>query len=896
MDFINPEPPLASMTPIRQSPAMNQTELPAFDHGAKWLCADFHLHTLKESGASRKEYRAEFRDREQEFPADFIHQLKTAGIKIAAITNHNSFNFHEFKTLNKLAKKEGILLLPGVEIGVKEGRGGIHTLVIFDPEKWLSNDQSPDQINRFISAQFPSSPDEGTRSKDDLCGVLNCLEGFGHDYFMIFAHAQSGNGFFNELEGGAIQELVEQCGKLWKQRVLGFQKIKNLENILKIWPKRFSFPAQVEGSDPKTFDEVGKSDRPCYLKLGEPSYSSVEFALRDHQQRVSLEPPDAPPLPRLQKVHFEGGLLDGRAFHLNHQLNCLIGSRGSGKSSFIECLRYGLALDAEEDAPYKNKLVAAMMGNGGKITIEGRNPHDQAFRITRIFGNNPIVFLEGGETKLRPKDVLPHILYFGQKDLGVRDENFEADFFTKLLPEISLEDRDKEERLLAELNRAVDEWRSVKTAEDKEKIYAQEFEQLKHQLELFKKMGVEKRLERLTQFDADKRRLAEFVDDLDAFRKELDLENFGWKDFSDEWITLKSPELEELAEQLDEARKVFTSLATDHADLLVRFDSLVVTLKAHRILLQEKEKDLQEDFAKIQREIDQPGLDIKEFRSLKQKHEQLGKLLIAAKDRGGATKAAQDKILSTARALQEHRRIVFNQRLDALTRKQEQLPESIKLELTYEGQKQSFVDFLKSKLAGKGFRNTSYDLISAQFKNGFQLYEQMDKIDETLNGTADVDKLKTAINEQLADFLAHRVDDKKVIRFHGTSVRELSLGQRATALLQLLMSLDEQNILILDQPEDDLDNETVFQQVVRPLLEKKRRTQFIIATHNPNIPVLGDAELVHACHEKEKGVYSHDSGSLDSRITRTSIVNIMEGGKAAFEQRKKVYQQWTNSN
>jgi predicted ATPase len=52
-------------------------------------------------------------------------------------------------------------------------------------------------------------------------------------------------------------------------------------------------------------------------------------------------------------------------------------------------------------------------------------------------------------------------------------------------------------------------------------------------------------------------------------------------------------------------------------------------------------------------------------------------------------------------------------------------------------------------------------------------------------------------------------------------------------------------VFLIDQPEDDLDNETIFRHVVEPLLRVKARSQFIIATHNPNIPVLGDAELVH---------------------------------------------------
>lgn len=874
-------------------------ELTRFEHGAKWVRADFHLHTLKEPGASRKAYRAEFRDRENDFPKDFIAKLHEQEVKVAVITNHNYFDFDEFKCLRNRAKKEGILLLPGVEIGIKEGGGGIHTLIVFDPADWLPCKENTDYINRFLSSQFTSQPDEETRSKDDLCGVLKALDSFtGRNYFLIFAHCQTDNGFFNELDGGAIAPLIKGCGKLWLDRVLGFQKVKNQDGINQIWPKDIPFPAKVEGSDPKNFNQVANQERPCYLKIGELSYAAAEFALRDHLQRVSLTPPEDSLTPRLNKVAFEGGLLDGRTFHLNDQLNCLIGSRGSGKSSFIECLRYGLDLSAQEDASYKDKLVAVMMGNGGKITIEGINEHNQSFTITRIHGNDPIVYLEGGETKLEPINVLPGVLYFGQKDLGDRSDHFEEEFFAKLFTPVSLADRDKEDEISGRLKQAVEDWRNVKGAEEKERTYSQEFEQLKHKLDLFKRNGVEKKLERLTTFDTDKQNLEEFMENLEDLRGNLnfDEDSFNWSDFMDDWITVESPELKDLNHALQTSKTDFKKMADAFDALVKQFDAFLEEYEAHRATLAAKEKELQESFAKIQREIDEPSLDTKEFRALKQRFEQLGKLLKAAKDRGGATQAAQDKILSAARELQEHRRVVFNKLVKEQKVKQAQLPDSLKLEIEFEGNRTSFKDFLRSKLAGSGFRAVSYDSITENFSNGFQLFEQSSTIEDVLNGSADAARLKESLDANIFEFLTFKVSDSKVIRYNGTSVKELSLGQRATALLQLLMSLEEQNILLIDQPEDDLDNETVFQQVVSPLLERKKHTQFIIATHNPNIPVLGDAELVHACHEKEKEVYDHESGSLDSQVTRKSIVAIMEGGEEAFKQRKKIYQQWTNSN
>lgn len=865
--------------------------------------ADFHLHTNAD-----KEFQV---DDTATYVDDYAQALDDAQIQVGAITNHNKFDFDEFKKLKQAANTHTVLL-PGVELSTNEGANGVHTLIIFGDE-WLSGNQ--DRITPFISSMFVGKAEaeyqnENGRSDKGILDVVDELEKCKRSYFIIFAHIEQQNGLWKELSGGKLSDFTKNRYTALRERTLGFQKVRTHDavgagrkgDLGRIQVKQQLgnwYPAEVEGSDCKSISAIGKG-KPCFIKLGELSYASVEFALREYPQRVRLTDPETSPLPRITKISFEGGLLHERELHLNNELNCLIGSRGSGKSSFIECLRYGLDLPAKEDLKYKDDLVKAMMGNGGKITIQGFTEHNQAFSITRIHGNDPIVSLEGGESKLRPVDILPHVLYFGQKDLGVRHDYFESDFFDELLSSQSTEDREAEETLLNQLQLAVQDWRSVKSAAEKEKGYEQEQEQLKHKLDLFRQKGVEKQLERLTQFDSDKNNFAEFIGELHSFRRGLEPENDEWADFTDDWITLKSPELSSVSIALQQVFLSFKALELDQASLLKKLDELIVLLREQLGQVHEKEKELQEVFAKIQREIDQPGLDLNEFRRIKQRHENLVKLLEAAKNRGGASKAAIDKVRSLARKLQEHRRHIFTERHTELKEKQGQLPESLTLKMEYEADKSDFEQFLKRQLAGSGFRKVSYDTICEQFSNGFQIFERHKELDELFNGSADVPKITTALKDNLFEFLSYRVADQQEIHYNGTSIRDLSLGQRATALLQLLMSLNEHSILIIDQPEDDLDNETVYKQVVTPLLIKKKQTQFIIATHNPNIPVLGDSELVHACHddfhEKSNGAYGHESGSLDSQITRNSIVNIMEGGEEAFKQRRKIYHLWTNSN
>ncbi len=126
------------------------------------------------------------------------------------------------------------------------------------------------------------------------------------------------------------------------------------------------------------------------------------------------------------------------------------------------------------------------------------------------------------------------------------------------------------------------------------------------------------------------------------------------------------------------------------------------------------------------------------------------------------------------------------------------------------------------------------------------------------------------------------------------TLQALSAGQKATAVLLLLL-LESDAPLVVDQPEDDLDNRFITEGVVPILRHDKRRRQFVFSTHNANIPVLGDAELIlgpAATGEAREGqarIAPQHMASIDSRPVRELVEEILEGGKAAFEMRRSTY-------
>lgn len=112
-----------------------------FENGSCWVKADFHLHTDAD-----KEFR--YVAQTGDYYTDYVNSLKNANIGVGAITNHNKFDIDEFKELRKKAHREGIHLLPGIELSVKDGERGVHTLVIFSDEWFINQGSSQKTENK----------------------------------------------------------------------------------------------------------------------------------------------------------------------------------------------------------------------------------------------------------------------------------------------------------------------------------------------------------------------------------------------------------------------------------------------------------------------------------------------------------------------------------------------------------------------------------------------------------------------------------------------------------------------------------------------------------------------------------------------------------------------------
>ncbi len=139
------------------------------------------------------------------------------------------------------------------------------------------------------------------------------------------------------------------------------------------------------------------------------------------------------------------------------------------------------------------------------------------------------------------------------------------------------------------------------------------------------------------------------------------------------------------------------------------------------------------------------------------------------------------------------------------------------------------------------------------------------------------------------DFLEPRY----VLRWQGRELQELSPGERGTVLLIFYLLVDKSDVpLIIDQPEENLDNETIYRVLVPCVKEARGRRQVIMVTHNPNLAVVCDADqVVHASIDRQGGIrVTYAGGAIEDPETNRRIVDVLEGTHPAFRNRERKYQ------
>ncbi|MFC3899657.1 TrlF family AAA-like ATPase [Aliicoccus persicus] len=858
-----------------------------FISGTKWVRADFHLHTKAD-----KEFAY---DGEQDrFVSDYVHKLKKENIGIGVITNHNKFDLNEFKGLKKRAKRENITILPGVELSVKEGANALHCLIVFKEEEWI--DGNSEDINKFLDEVFKGIKNRGnenTRCNEDLDGTVKVLDSYNKNYFILMAHIEDKNGFLKECNGGLIRSL--SSNSWFKEKVLGFQKGRTRDKMEQLEEWMGYKLAYIEGSDCKNIDQIGKGEK-SFIKIGNGNFDSVLLALMDYENRVSLSEKEYHH-GHIKSIEFIGGKMDNQKVNLSPELNSLIGTRGSGKSSIIEAIRYSLDLQPSTvDEEYKTEVVKNLLHAGGQVIIELQDNHNNNYKIKRILGKPLHVLNENDEDLgVNVNSILHTPLYFGQKDLSYMKNGFELDLLDKLVGEKINHFESDLKDIHEELE---DQFTQLFSLNDKIENLPQlskDLADVKHKIKIFEKNGITNKLTRQLNFQSDERNIENVHNHIYQFKKEIEklLDSPNLKELN-KLQDLESLETPELFDNLLVEVSRVNAVKREIQEIMVKVESSSKQTKKYLKDIQELISSHEENFASIKREINIPNLNPDDFPILKTKEDKL-KIEI---DQVSIQEETKGDIKSKIRSTLDERNRLLLQEFNVYKDEIEKIntdQNSLELSIDFKGNKEVFQDKLIQSFKGSNIKYSTYQSMSNTYSDFLAflvdvLLEDSKEI-SSLVSDAQLLKLKEMIENNYKEYLSFRTPNKIDIKYHGKPITKHSIGQRASALVLFILSQRDNNLIMIDQPEDDLDNQVIYNEIITKIKERKPEVQFIFATHNANIPVLGDSEQVIAVSYDEEQI-STKIGSIDDKDIQNKIVDIMEGGQEAFNKRTQIYNLW----
>lgn len=606
----------------------------------------------------------------------------------------------------------------------------------------------------------------------------------------------------------------------------------------------------------------------------------------------------------ISRIQVQGGFLDGLDLPLHPGLNVLIGARGTGKSSVLELIRYALGPTATPTFGQERSEVHA------QAVLD-----DGLVRLTlRTSAGESVLERTSKSTPDRPPSEL--------RAMALSQNAIEA---IGTQPEGRLELLDSFRDTTGLPEEADDLKLKLRSLTERISKTTTQLEQANYQLE---DMGpVEEALEEAqdhynrilaqgTVSQEDREGLQQASDKVTHIRERLDRLN-GWLQhlntisLSQQHLLANINTLRTGLEASDGTNQtLLQKLLEDLHRWTIQVESQVAQSNSHQSLLQQ------------QLEVERQHLEEAEesFRERRQeleaKESGIGagtRTLESAKEAARTAAQIKERISELGQTYQELKseRDTHYNRLEQLRRSrgydreqvasslQERLSPLISIDLGPLEWPESYKNAVAEGLRRSGLQyNRLATTISKRMSPlefvGLAESRNADAVANALS--ISVERARRALDnlneENLREIISCSVEDwVSFYLLDGTSYKEtssLSIGQRCTTILPILLA-QPLPILLLDQPEDNLDNTFIASTLIQGLHRKKSSAQVITASHNANVPVLAEADsIVHLDSDGHRGFVTH-RGALDDPQSVEAISSVMEGGREAFEKRAKFY-------
>jgi ABC-type lipoprotein export system ATPase subunit len=597
----------------------------------------------------------------------------------------------------------------------------------------------------------------------------------------------------------------------------------------------------------------------------------------------------------------------------DEKMNCIMGGRGTGKSTLLYFLKSALCLETQ------NSILKSNLGFGEIIieveSIDGslyrivktideepqpyKLPNQEFISLTRIINEIECDFYETNQIEQIGKLPLERLALIDKK---IQDKLYE---FANLISrtQIDLESNAQDIKTanfrINQINDSLSQYGNINDEINEFKknepldIKPEEKEEFENADDNEKKRTDEKRFYNKASmlYNDLQNQVNLFNNDLvENFSSAiLNSENFLNKELIDKNIE----QLKSNNNQITDKLKEIGSLINSNAQLIsINYKDLI---KVHELQ--------QAEFVSLKQKFDKNRDYFNRYNILTNR----------LKEKETLEQEIKERTFKKNRLIEERKHIlekftvlkneIFILRLNAVQEINEILGGDVKITLKFSGITTEFEERLKEALRGSGLKyndlvnKVTENLKPDQFANFVNLKDienlkiltgidenRLSIIINTLFETDEIYKIESIYCDDLPDFKLRIEGDTNRENYRNSD--ELSMGQRCTTVLPIIFAVSE-NPLIIDQPEDNLDNKYISEKIHEIIKSQKEKRQLIFITHNPNIPVLADSEYNLFLNYENKKSSILKEGDVED--VKNEILKILEGGKDAFRKRKEKY-------
>ena len=915
--------------------------------GARWWKFDFHTHT---PASLDTPWSGIENEKERLSPEQWLLRFMEAQIDCVAVTDHNTSDWIDSlkDAYSRLASERAagfrpLCLFPGVELSVN---GGFHLLAVFDPD--ATGSDVSDLIARVEYQGTPGRCDGVTQKS--ATEVVELVAGLGALAIPAHVDQQNGllqtAGDTGQLalDANTVRQVIR------RPEILATEVVNRDWVEPRICRDAGCAWTAVVGSDCHNFRRgVKPGDRFTWVKMGQPSIEGLRLALLDGAplsvRRSDREGGDPNELPRLaiEALRVGNARHAGRGESLqvpfSPWMSVIVGGRGTGKSTLVEMLRLGLDRAGELPARLRDDFeqfarVAASRDDQGALldntTIGVLYRKDRArFRIHWRGGDASIEERSGADDwSSSPGDVQGRfpVRILSQKQIFALAAD--PDALVRLVDDaLPAEHAEHERRRRQMETRYLSLRGQIRELEarlaDRSRVEG-ELADVKRQLAAFEEGGQQALLVEFQRFRRQERAIRNRREEMDDAVKRLRgaAAEIEPTDVREEEFPTKSAAAAEmlglvraLADKQSEMARRLMEMADEAAGFLEQwraganasewmtaasanrgaYDALVARLAKEGVADPTSYGGLVQRRHALEREIH----DIETLRARvgQLKVQSAGVLGDLENDRTKTSRvrtALLDSVLAgnrfvamavipfgrDARAAEP----AFRQRLG---RQDEHLQQDI---LAADGDSGILADLYSGLPADFDARSAAVRERVAAVKRDVATIAAGGQVEGRTKWFHN--HVQALPPEQVDRFMCWWPEDGLRVQYRRSDAGQLvpieqgSPGQKSAAILAFLLCHGDEPI-VLDQPEDDLDNHLIYDLVVQQVRAGKQRRQVIVATHNPNIVVNGDAEMVIAMDHRagQCRMLDQGSGCLQDPGVREEICRVMEGGRQAFERR-----------